>query len=92
LRARRATFTQLRDTLAIIFLTLNLAAIPSVASHGGTIPTTLLPSLAAGLAIGHVLGLQAHQRLPTRTLDRALIAILTAAASASILAGAAGCL
>jgi uncharacterized membrane protein YfcA len=92
LRAQRATLTQLRDTLAIIFLTLNLAAIPSIATQGGTIPTALLPSLAAGLIIGHALGLQAHQRLPTRTLDRALIAILTTAASASILAGAAGSL
>ena len=38
LRARDATFTQLRDTLAIIFLTLNVAAIPSLTTRGGTIP------------------------------------------------------
>jgi uncharacterized membrane protein YfcA len=89
LRARQATLAQLRDTLALIFLTLNLAAIPSVAAHGGTIPHTLLPALAAGLIIGHALGLQAHQRLPTRTLDQTLVAILITAASASILASAA---
>lgn len=88
LRARHVTLTQLRDTLAIIFLALNLAAIPSIATQGGTIPTTLLPALATGLIIGHVLGLQAHQRLPTRTLDRALVAILITAAGASIFASA----
>ena len=38
LRARDATFTQLRDTLAMIFLVLNMAAIPSLISRGGTIP------------------------------------------------------
>lgn len=88
LRARHATLTQLRDTLAIIFLALNLAAIPSIAAHGGTIPAEILPALAAGLITGHTLGLQAHQRLPTRALDRALIAILITVASASIFAGA----
>jgi H+/Cl- antiporter ClcA len=88
LRARHATLTQLRDTLAIIFLTLNLAAIPSVAAHGGTIPGELLPALAGGLIIGHVVGLQAHQHLPAPALDRALVAILSAAATASIVAGA----
>jgi uncharacterized membrane protein YfcA len=86
LRARRATLAQLRDTLAIIFLTLNLAAIPSVAAQGGTIPSMLLPALAAGLLIGHILGLQAHQRIPTRALDQALVAILTAGGGAGILA------
>jgi uncharacterized protein len=89
LRARHTTLAQLRDTLALIFLTLNLAAIPSIAAHGGTIPSTLLPALAAGLIIGHVLGLKAHQSLPTRALDQALIAILITAAAASIFAGAA---
>lgn len=88
LRARHATLAQLRDTLALIFLTLNVAAIPSVAAHGGTIPRTLLPALAGGLIIGHALGLQAHQRLPTRTPDRALVAILITAAGASIIASA----
>jgi hypothetical protein len=87
LRAQRATLIQLRDTLAIIFLTVNLAAIPSIATHGGTIPTALLPSVAADLIIGHV-----HQHLPTRTLDRTLITILTTTATASVLAGATGCL
>jgi uncharacterized membrane protein YfcA len=86
LRARQATLTQLRDTLAIVFLTLNIAAIPSLTTHGGTIPTPLLPPLAAGLVIGHLIGLRAHQRLPARTLDRGLLAILTAAALISIAA------
>jgi uncharacterized protein len=86
LRARDATFTQLRDTLAVIFLTLNVAAIPSLASRGGTIAASLVPALAAGLVIGHVLGLQAHNRLSTRALDRVLVAILAAAGVASIIA------
>lgn len=88
LRARHATLTELRDTLAVIFLTLNLAAIPTVAAQRGSLPSTLLPALAAALLIGHVLGLHAQDRLATRTVDRAFVAILTIAAGASILAGA----
>jgi len=88
LRTRHATLTQLRDTLAIIFLALNLAAIPSITAHGGTIPTEILPALAAGLTTGHILGLQAHQRLPTPALDRVLVVILITVAGASIFAGA----
>lgn len=87
-RARETTLTQLRDTLAIIFLALNLAAIPSLATRGGTIPATLLPPLAVALILGHLLGLRAHQRLPTQTLDRALVAVLTTAAVASIIGAA----
>ena len=85
LRARDATFTQLRDTLAIIFLTLNVAAIPNLTSRGGTIPAALVPALAVGLVVGHILGLEAHNRLSTQALDRALVVILTAAAVASII-------
>jgi uncharacterized membrane protein YfcA len=88
LRARDATFTELRDTLAALFLILNVAAIPSLATRGGTIPAVLVPALAAGLAVGHVLGLQAHDRLSTRALDRVLVAILTGAAVASIVGAA----
>jgi uncharacterized membrane protein YfcA len=87
LSAREATLTQLRDTLAVIFLALNLVAIPILAARGGTIPALLLPALAAGLVVGHILGLQAHTRLPTHTLDRALVTILAAAGGASIIAG-----
>jgi uncharacterized membrane protein YfcA len=87
LRARRATVTELRDTLAVVFLALNLAAIPSVARHGGAIPAAVLPALAAALLLGHVLGLRAHARLPARTLDRGLVAILAVAGAASIVAG-----
>jgi uncharacterized membrane protein YfcA len=88
LRARDATFTQLRDTLAVIFLTLNLAAIPTIAARGGKIPVTLIPALAVGLVAGHALGLLAHSRLSERTLQRLLVASLTAAAGASIVAAA----
>jgi uncharacterized membrane protein YfcA len=87
LRARQATLTQLRDTLAVIFLALNLAAIPSLTTHGGAVPTTLLPALAGGLLVGHVVGLQAHRRLPARALDRVLVAVLSAAAIVSIANG-----
>jgi len=86
LRARDATFTQLRDTLAIIFLMLNVAAIPSLATRGGAIPATLVPVLAAGLVVGHIIGLRAHDRLSASTLDRVLVFILIAAAGASIVA------
>jgi uncharacterized protein len=86
LRARRATITELRDTLAVVFLGLNLIAIPTVAARGGRIPAALVPALAAGLLAGHLLGLQAHRRLAPRTLDRALRVILAAAAVGSIVA------
>ena len=88
LRARQATLTELRDTLAVIFLALNLAAIPSLATRGGKIPIALLPALAAGVIAGHTLGLGAHNRLPARVLDQGVVAILATAAGASILAGA----
>jgi uncharacterized membrane protein YfcA len=90
LRARQATLTELRDTLAIVFFALNLAAIPSLATRGGSIPAVLLPALAAALLAGHLLGLLAHARLEPRTLDRALVLILVAAAAASIAGGLAG--
>jgi hypothetical protein len=44
-----------------------------------------VPVLAAGLVVGHVLGLEAHNRLSTQALDRALVVILAAAAVASII-------
>jgi uncharacterized membrane protein YfcA len=86
LSARGATLTQLRDTLAIVFLSLNAAAIPSLATRGGTIPAALLPALAVGLAVGHVIGLRAHDQLPPRVLNRALVVLLTAAGIASVIA------
>ena len=88
LRARGATLTQLRDTLAIIFLTLNLAAIPSLTTRGGSIPAAAILPTAAGLLLGHALGLAAHNRVPANKLDRALEAVLTAAAAASIIGAA----
>jgi uncharacterized protein len=89
LRAREATFAQLRDTLAIVFLALNAAAIPSIALRGGAIPAILLPVFAAALLAGHYLGLHAHRRLTAEALDRALVAILATVAGASIVAAAA---
>jgi uncharacterized membrane protein YfcA len=88
LRARRAPFEQIRDTLAVVFLTLNLCAIPTLRTHDATTSTTTLAALAAGLALGHAVGLTAGKRLHVRTLDRATIALLLAAAGASIAAGA----
>lgn len=86
LYARGATLTQLRDTLAIVFLTLNVAAIPSLAARGGTIPPVLIPALAAGLIVGHFLGVQAHHQLPQRALDRILVTILATAGFSSVIA------
>ena len=89
LRARRVALTQLRDTLAIVFLVLNLAAVPSLAAGGGSLSLALLPVLAAGLIAGHVLGLRAHRRLAAGTLERALAAVLVTAGVASLIGGAA---
>jgi uncharacterized membrane protein YfcA len=85
LRARGITLTQLRDTLAIIFMTLNLIAIPSLTARGGSIPAAAILPAAAGLLVGHVLGLAAHNRVSATKLDHALEAVLTAAAAASII-------
>jgi uncharacterized membrane protein YfcA len=86
LHARGTTLTQLRDTLAVIFLTLNLAAIPSLTTRGGTIPLVLAPALAAGLLVGHIVGLRAHRQLPDHALDRALVGVLTVAGLTSVIA------
>jgi uncharacterized membrane protein YfcA len=84
LRARQTPLAAMRDTLAIIFLVLNLIAIPSVAAHGASVPAVLVPAIAAAIVLGHAIGLQAHRRLEAATLDRLLVVILTAAALASI--------
>jgi uncharacterized membrane protein YfcA len=85
LRARGTTLTQLRDTLAVIFMALNLAAIPSLTTRGGSIPAVAILPTTAGLLAGHILGLTAHNRVSTNKLDHALEAVLTAAAAASII-------
>jgi hypothetical protein len=90
LRARGVTLSQLRDTLAVIFLTLSLVAIPSLSTRGGSIPVAAIVPLAAGLLVGHVLGITAHERISAGKLERALVILLTAAAAASIAGAAAG--
>jgi len=87
LRARRATVQQIRDTLAIVFLALNVAAIPTLHTQGATASAVAIAALAAGLVIGHAAGLTASTRLHARTLERATIALLIAAGTASIIAG-----
>lgn len=88
LRARGTTLTQLRDTLAIIFMALNLIAIPSLTARGGSISAAVILPTAGGLLAGHVLGLTAHNRVSANRLDNALEAVLTIAAAASIIAAA----
>ena len=88
LRARGFTLTELRDTLAVVFLTLSLIGIPNLVARGGSIPGVAILPIAAGLMIGHSLGVVAHNRLPVGRLERALEVVLTATALASI-AGAA---
>jgi hypothetical protein len=85
LRARGITVTQLRDTLAIIFMTLNLIAIPNLTAQGGSVPAAAILPISGGLLAGHVLGLTAHNRVSANKLDHALQAVLTAAAAASII-------
>jgi uncharacterized membrane protein YfcA len=87
LRARRVTLVQLRDTLALVFLAMNAAAVPSLIAGEGSIPAELPAALAAGLLAGHVLGVEAHRRFATETLDKVLVAILVVAGTGSILAG-----
>jgi hypothetical protein len=85
LRARGITVTQVRDTLAIIFMTLNLIAIPNLTAQGGSVPAVAILPISGGLLAGHVLGLTAHNRVSANKLDHALQAVLTAAAAASII-------
>ena len=40
--------------------------------------------LAAGLVVGHLLGITAHERVSEGELERVLVVLLTAAAAASI--------
>src|SRR4051794_39841064 len=87
LRARGAGIVQLRDTLAVVFLALNLVAIVNLAARGGTTDAGTLAALAAGLVVGHASGLVASTRLSVTTLDRALVGLLLAAALSSIAAG-----
>lgn len=86
LRARGAAFEQLRDTLAVIFLILNVIAIPSVLSQGGAASLGALAALAGGLLAGHLAGMQAGARLGSRPLERVLVMLLAATACASMAA------
>lgn len=88
LRARGATLTQLRDTLAVIFLILSLVGVPSLLARGGSIPTAALAPLGVGLLVGHVLGSLAHERLAISRLERSLAVVLAVAAVASIVGAA----
>ena len=88
LRARGADFPRLRDTLAVVFLALNVLAIPGVASQGGSVSAGALGAIGGGLLVGHAAGLQAGARLGSGRLEGALVALLVAAACASMAAGA----
>lgn len=88
LRARGADFARLRDTLAVVFLALNVLAIPGVASQGGSVSAGALGAIGGGLLVGHAAGLQAGARLGSGRLEGALVALLVAAACASMAAGA----
>ena len=88
LRARGVDFARLRDTLAVVFLALNALAIPGVVSQGGTVSAGALGAIGAGLLVGHVAGMQAGARLGSGRLESALVALLVAAACASMAAGA----
>jgi len=88
LRARGVTLTQLRDTLAVVFLVLSMVGIPSLAARGGSIPGAAIAPLALGLLIGHLLGTVAHERVAVSRLERALAVVLAAAAAASIVGAA----
>jgi uncharacterized membrane protein YfcA len=88
LRARGVTLTELRDTLAVVFLALSMVGIPSLAARGGSIPLAAIGPLAVGLLIGHALGSTAHQRVAVSRLERALGVVLAAAAVASIVGAA----
>jgi uncharacterized membrane protein YfcA len=87
LRARRATLEQVRDTLAIVFLSLNIAAIPALVGHGATTSSTTLTAVALGLVGGHVAGMIASTRATAETLERAILVLIWSAASGSIAAG-----
>lgn len=92
LRARGATLTELRDTLAAVFLTLSVIGIPNLVARGGSIPSIAILPIATGLVTGHALGVAAHQRVSVGRLERALEVVLTAAAVASVAAAAAALL
>lgn len=90
LRARGATITQLRDTLAVVFFALNAVAIVNLLAGDGTTQADELAALGAGLVLGHAGGLLAAARLRPAVLERALVVLLVAAATSSIVAGVSG--
>lgn len=90
LRACGLTVTQLRDTLAVIFMTLSLVGVPSLISRGGSMPGAAILPTAAGLVAGHLVGVIAHNRVSETRLDGGLEAVLITAAAASIIGAVIG--
>lgn len=89
LLAREATPPQVRDTLATMFVTLNLAALAIVlaVAGGGALDPLAVAVLAPFTAIGHRTGRSGVDRLEPQRVRAVLLALVLAAGVASAVTG-----
>jgi uncharacterized protein len=90
LRARKHSMTQLRDTLCLVFLTLNIATIPSLLSIGGEVSLPAVSATVIGLILGHPIGMFANKYLNQQLLQKTVTALLLLAGFITITAGVIG--
>lgn len=86
LQARGATLVELRHTLALVFLGLNLLALPTLAAGGAHVDHAALGALLAGIGAGHVTGRTAARRAPLGALERATEVLLVVTGMAALTA------
>jgi hypothetical protein len=81
-RKKIADKTVFRSTLAVLWITLNVALIASFASRGHTPDPTLLLALAAAIVPGRLVGEHLHRALDTRRFERLVWIVLAFAGAA----------
>ena len=79
----RATPAQMRDTLAVLFLSLAVAGTVVLLVSGGLELPGATPALLAATLIGHELGRRVFATLDARRYERAVLALLTLTAAAA---------
>ena len=90
LEARRLQPAEIRASLAVAFLFLNLAGGIVVLATGGagTLDLGLLGPLLGLVLVGHLLGSIAFRRLDQRAFSRIALGLVALAGAASVVAGA----
>lgn len=90
LEARGLRPAEIRASLAVAFLALNLAGGIVVLATGGarTVDLDVLAPLLVLVLVGHLLGALAFRRLDARAFSRIALALVAVAGAASVVAGA----